>query len=150
MKGPAKRSPSVRFLEKIEVLEGGCWKYLGAIKDNGYGVFSDGNRKQVYAHRFSFEAANGTIPFGLVIDHLCRNRWCVNPAHLEAVTQLVNLERGENKNFVRRANKICKRGHFQDKNNTLLRPDGRRYCKLCRQIRRRKSYVDAGVESIIK
>ena len=74
---------------------GDCWNWLGGSYGAGYGGFYIGggreNRKRAYAHRFAYEHHVGPIPEGLEIDHLCRNRRCVNPDHLEkAVTHQVN------------------------------------------------------------
>lgn len=108
-----------------------CWPYatLGA---NGYGVASwweGGIHRSTSAHRRAYEVAVGAIPAGLVVDHLCRNRACCNPAHLEAVTQKVNVERsvrsGEWKTH-------CKRGHEYNEANTYRFPSGRRTCRACR------------------
>lgn len=80
-----------RIRARIKVDENGCHVFQGAL-DRGYGRVGIG-RKAEYAHRVMFEAANGPIPDGLHIDHLCRNRSCCNPAHLEAVTQAENNRR---------------------------------------------------------
>ena|ERR1035437_4659901 len=67
-----------------------CWEWLGAHTTPGYGQLRSGTGR-VYAHRVSYEIANGPIPSGLVIDHICRNPRCVNPAHLRACTQSQNV-----------------------------------------------------------
>lgn len=68
----------------------GCWLWLRAVHTQGYGVFGGLNRTTRYAHRAFWEAANGHIPKGLVIDHICRNRLCVNPDHMRVVTRREN------------------------------------------------------------
>lgn len=87
-----------RFWEKVDA-SGDCWVWVGARKDNGYGhIFlekrEDGSSKTGLAHRVSWELLVGEIPEGLDLDHLCRNRACVKPDHLEPVTRSINLRRG--------------------------------------------------------
>ena len=81
------------FWSRVEKTADGCWLWTSTIVWNGYGQFRIDNRR-VYAHRFAYEQVNGTIPAGLDLDHLCRVRRCVNPAHLEPVTRRENLRRG--------------------------------------------------------
>ena len=89
-----KQGPEERFDTKYIVDENtGCWQWIGAIDDSGYGEFGL-NKKIVYAHRYSWELEHGPIPEGLQIDHLCRNRACVNPVHMELVTTQENTRRG--------------------------------------------------------
>lgn len=80
-----------QFMARVDQSAGpaGCWPWLGAIAPSGYGRVHSR-----WAHRLSYEFLVGPIPAGLDIDHLCRNRLCVNPAHLEPVTRLVNVRRG--------------------------------------------------------
>lgn len=69
-----------------------CWDWLGAANSDGYPVLWDGKRL-TYAHRIAYEMVIGPVPEGFDVDHTCFNRRCVNPAHLEAVTHLVNVRR---------------------------------------------------------
>lgn len=73
---------------------GPCWVWTAARHGKGYGMFSVDRKRKVRAHRFAYEMMVGPIPEGLDLDHLCRNRACVNPEHLEPVTRSVNLKRG--------------------------------------------------------
>lgn len=100
-----------------------CWVWTGALKPNGYGRFQHGGRT-TQAHRWSYELFVGEIPEGAVIDHLCSNRGCCNPAHLEAVTQIVNIRRSKPDH--------CPNGHTYTDATTLRREyNGQRICLIC-------------------
>lgn len=100
-----------RFLEKVmPVTECGCWFWLGSLNANGYGRFA-ANGKNRHAHRFSYETLVGPIPHGLHLDHLCRVPCCVNPEHLEPVTNAENVLRGWK---ARGKYTHCKHGHLID------------------------------------
>ena len=101
----------------------GCWIWIGGDNGNDYGVFSLKHGYTIYAHRFSYLVHKGDIPDGLELDHTCRNRLCVNPDHLEAVTHQVNKIRGMKTH--------CKYGHALTEDNLYYDPGGRRYCIVC-------------------
>lgn len=128
-----------RFLAKVAVRDDGCWEWTGTRLPAGYGSFWWDGRKS-YAHRFAHEAYIGPIPEGLTIDHLCRNKWCVNPAHLEAVTQRVNTLRAPGPASEHAAQVACIHGHPFDAVNTYVAPNGTRKCRECRRTTRRVAY----------
>src|SRR5581483_1993568 len=124
-----------RFLARI-VKGPGCWEWNGAHTAAGYAETWNGKRP-ILAHRVSYQHFVGPIPEGLTIDHLCRNRGCVRPDHLEPVSHAENMRRG---NTVARmnANKThCPLGHPYD---TVLK-NGGRACRECWRIKNRRRFV---------
>lgn len=119
-----------RFWAKVDKT-GDCWLWTAYTCKKGYGIFSV-KSKPVKAHRYSYELFNGEIAEGLVIDHLCRNRACVNPAHLEAVTDYENKMRGISAQAQNKRKTHCTNGHEFTEENTYYRADGKgRQCKTC-------------------
>lgn len=120
------------------VTPSGCWEWARSLNGNGYGHLGRsvaGKKSHHLAHRFSYERVHGPIPDGLTLDHLCRNIRCVNPAHLEPVTQRVNNERGNvlSVRYGRRTH--CAQGHPYDARNTHRKKDGSRRCRVCERRR---------------
>lgn len=107
----------------------GCWIWTGTLNQKGYGNISIKNRRHL-AHRISYQLTRGPIPDRLVIDHLCRVRCCVNPEHLEPVTNQVNILRGTGSPALLRQRTHCNFGHEFTDENTLLR-QGYRRCAIC-------------------
>ena len=124
------RDPELRFWRNVVKTEG-CWEWIAFRTKDGYGRFRVGGGK-VLAHRFAYELLVGPIPEGLESDHLCRNRGCVNPAHLEPVTQQVNRLRGVGLPALSARKTHCKNGHPFNAANTYHRRDGDRECRTCK------------------
>ena len=123
-----------KFWDRVLMVEN-CWEWLGWTNNWGYAYFHEFDRKLRVA-RWAYEHFRGPIPEGLVIDHLCRNHRCVNPAHLEAVTVKENTLRGTGFAPANAAKETCKRGHPLEGDNLL---GGRfRQCRACKYERTRK------------
>lgn len=110
-----------------------CWLWNGYVGENGYGYIGDGGSVRL-AHRWAYEWFRGPIPDGLHIDHLCRTRRCVNPYHLEAVTQAENNRRA----WSARSRKThCPQGHVRSQANDMTDSSGQyKGCRVCQAMRR--------------
>lgn len=129
-----RRNPQRDVLDRFatRVLVGdGCWGWTGSFNSSGYAQLYLRPGRSLVAHRFAYELLVGPIPEGMVLDHLCRNRACSNPSHLEIVTRGENTLRGETITAANRDKTHCKRGHEFDDANTYLRY-GKRSCRTCR------------------
>jgi len=133
--------PAIRFAAKYVVLNNGCWQWIAGSSPTyhgfRYGMFRPGGRDdgQVNAHRWSYQYHRGAIPQGMVLDHLCRNTLCVNPDHLEIVTNSENILRGVSPN---RTKTHCIRGHEFTPENTRIGKRGNRICRKCKAWHQRR------------
>lgn len=121
----------------------GCWVWQKSLTTSGYGKIAtreNGRYRWWATHRLMYERYVGPIPEGLVTDHLCRNRACCNPEHLEPVTQRENLLRAETLQAANIVKTHCKFGHPFSPENTRIIPRGRR-CIACEGRRARESYL---------
>jgi len=143
--GPKPRPVEERFWEKVD-RTGTCWLWTGSCKWNGYGQFKlTSATAPVLAHCFAYQLLVGPIPEGLTLDHMCHNadvtcqgglgcihRRCVNPSHLEPVTNRENHQRAA----TRTTN--CANGHARTLETTYRRPKGTRECRICQREAKRK------------
>jgi hypothetical protein len=146
-----QRTSPYRFGPLPEYLPdaGGCWVWQRARGDHGYGTVGVNGRTEL-AHRHYYSLLRSPIPAGFDLDHLCRNRACVNPDHLEAVTHRVNALRGMSPNALNARKTHCKYGHEFTPENTYHRPDKptTRNCKKCSRrisIEKRQRYIARGI-----
>lgn len=124
------RTLSERFIEKV-AFGTDCFFWMGARVPDGYGMIQVGDRMK-RASRVAYELYVGNIPDKFTIDHLCRNRACVNPQHLEAVSNKVNILRGIGPTATNAAKTHCKRGHEFNETNTMRFRTNKRHCRICR------------------
>lgn len=129
-----------RFWAKVD-FTGPCWEWMAGRDRDGYGRFSARGMASQYAHRVAWELLGLVIPDGLCLDHLCRNKSCVNPDHTEPVTIAENTRRAGFKKGMRTVigdyhlgKTHCKRGHAYDAANTYITPDGWRHCRECSRL----------------
>lgn len=120
----SQRTAEDRFWSKVNKTDS-CWLWTGAITGHGYGNFYLKGR-YIHAHRFLL----GSVPAGLHVDHLCRTKRCVNPAHLEPVTPAVNLARGIGKSQLLHQAGVCANGHDVTGDNGYRR-GGKVQCRAC-------------------
>lgn len=126
-----------KFWERVKKASpGDCWEWTGARTSGGYGNLRRPHGTFDYSHRVAYELTIGPIPEGLQIDHLCRNRICCNPRHLEPVPQRINVVRGMSPYGVRTT---CKHGHdITDPQNVYTAPRGDNRCRTCASIQESK------------
>lgn len=136
---PGRRWPDMetRFWSQVRKTDG-CWEWTGRLNTNGYGQTRVGDRRP-HAHRVAYELVVGPIPTGLQLDHLCRNRACVRPDHLEPVTQTENVRRGVGFSGLNARKTHCIHGHEFTQENTRILVDGGRRCRTC-QLRHGAEY----------
>ena len=127
-----------RMRDKILVTPDGCWRWIGFIDKAGYGRINGGRRGSpvLYAHRVAYELHKGAIGERLELDHLCRNRWCCNPDHLEPVTHQTNVLRGIAPAIVLHRSGKCSRGHERNEVNTYCTKGRTVHCRICRREKR--------------
>lgn len=121
-------------------IQPGCWRWRAAKDTSGYGRFLV-NGKAVAAHRHAYEMMVGPIPEGLQLDHLCRNRWCCNPSHLEPVTKRENILRGVGASAKAARATHCPSGHPLSGDNLYINYKGARCCRACMRATAHRRYI---------
>lgn len=137
--GPRPVAERIRNMSRTD--ENGCWIWQGRPTNAGYGLMTlrtDGVARSTSAHRVAYETFVGPVPDGLVLDHLCRVRMCVNPAHLEPVTSRENTMRSPiTLGFINAAKTHCPHGHPYDEANTYVWVRPNTTMRICRTCARR-------------
>lgn len=133
---------SLRALERIQarsVERDGCWEWTGSVGSKGYGLIrlgrvQTGTRSTYRVHRVAYQILVTELPVGLELDHLCRNRRCWNPDHLDPVPHKENVLRGVSPSAFHAQATHCPRGHPYDEANTYIIPSsGGRACRICKR-----------------
>ena len=130
-----------RFLSGFEMPGQDCWEWEGYRTRSGYGVFSHSSMsgRDMNSHRYSFMFFRGIPPEGYHIHHICKNKACVNPDHLQSVSV---KDHPDEPYSINRNKKFCKKGHPYDVENTYFDNRGSRNCKICHRNKSRKAYRD--------
>ena len=132
----ARRDPIMLFMSHVEIASDGCWNWTASVDHYGYGQFTLAGKK-MGAHRAGWLLAIGPIEPSMQLDHLCRNRRCVNPDHLEPVTCRENLLRGDTLAARNHRKTECSHGHrFVDENIIWKSSGGNRKYRVCKECAR--------------
>lgn len=141
---PRTKAPLIERIMRrvIKHADSGCWEWVGATTQGGYAHILEGGRgsENLTVHRYLFELRFGKVPNELDLDHLCHNRQCVNPEHLEPVTRSENLRRGDNAKVRREfgmSRTHCAHGHELSPDNVLFVRKYKRACRTCNRERMR-------------
>lgn len=133
-------TPIERLKTKIIIDNNGCWNFTGCLNKKEYGRFFLYNKVRL-SHTASYILFKGEIIKGNTIDHLCRNRKCVNPDHLESVKHKINLLRGNSITTLQSKQTHCKNGHLFNEKNTIIQHEGKgRRCRICDLKWRKNNY----------
>ena len=141
LKGRFSSAPILdRLMCKMTIKSNGCWEWTASLDSCGYGhIFFAGKLRK--AHRVAYELLKTPIPEGYEIDHLCRNRRCINPEHMEIVSHAENMRRSPSFEK-RRLAKRCKRGHsLSDAFINKTKSGISRQCRQCTYLRKREARI---------